>query len=716
MPAIDVVQLVHSTVERNREIPAILDAYSEFLDSPIGQIELRNLSDVFERIQDNLSQRFPDVAAKRAGNVVRNDIAAFLSAANGDPDRVKQILRSELLPFKDTMVSSIAERFSRMSTDERRAIDATLRLIYRSPFEILFRADAGKQLASSGHEFERFFTSVKSQSLAMRELRFENLIVEKAIFNKLILKAQDRNYFIWVPSFFAKEGASSLIQKVGLSNEHIMLARLRELSAESKIGEVDGFLRSATGNLGVLGKNEITPVELSDFVQRVGESQVIPPLDLDDVYAFLQEESDKKEMARLAEIERQHRDEEMRREEQSRRTEQFRQRLRPIAEQKQQQQVIQQRQEAQTSIRDSIYVGKRLDFEQLTSAINRRVPEKDFPAQVKQTGDYFLQIPEFKRNLAIVGSSGSGRSTTLKRVVDGIASKSGGKKIIIIDQKGEHRGLAWKYGWKVFSFAADSQAQEFQVTIFPSSGDPSASASFDADLLQEWFNQGALNCSDQQKERIASIIRSLGKNVTITAVLTEMAGQADLSELAQKLRKGLVSKSTFSKIFTEKALQNSADQSEIYDISGRGLRDPTTREERQLISVILLQQLATGPNVTDSIIVVEDALDRFKSDSLKAKTVELVRNLVENGNIFIATSRSTVKEFFPDNRIEIVHRLSGEKVIADELATLQSDVPTTMLQRIVSFLPRGYVITSRYRGIDDSVRTAGVRVEPLTFS
>ena len=162
---------------------------------------------MFERIQDDLSQRFPEMAAKRAGISARNDIAAFLNATNGDPDRMKQILRNELLSYKETMIVSIAERFSRMNGEERRAVDATLRLIYRSPFDILFRADAGKQLASSGKEFEKFFASVKSQSPTIRELRYENLIVEKAIFNKLILKAQDRNYFIWIPSFFVKEGA-----------------------------------------------------------------------------------------------------------------------------------------------------------------------------------------------------------------------------------------------------------------------------------------------------------------------------------------------------------------------------------------------------------------------------------------------------------------------------------------------------------------------------
>ncbi len=64
MPAIDAVQLVRSSVEKNKDIPAVLDAYSQFVDSPIGPLELKNLGDVFARIMDNLSLRFPDVSFK----------------------------------------------------------------------------------------------------------------------------------------------------------------------------------------------------------------------------------------------------------------------------------------------------------------------------------------------------------------------------------------------------------------------------------------------------------------------------------------------------------------------------------------------------------------------------------------------------------------------------------------------------------------------------
>lgn len=716
MPAIDVVQLVHSAVEKNREIPAVLDAYSQFLDSPIGPIELKNLSDVFDRIQDNLSQRFPEIAAKRAGVAARNDIVAFLSATNGDPDRLKQILRNELLPYKDTMIVSIAERFSRTGGDEKRAIDGTLRLIFRSPFDILFRADAGKPLASSGREFERFFSSVKSESSAIRELRYENLIVEKAIFNKLILKAQDRNYFIWIPSFFTKEGAGALIQRLGLANEHVMLARLREMSTLGSAEQHETFLRMLTDNLGVLGKTDKVPEEFSDFVQRVGDYQVIPPIDLDDVFAFLEEESKKKERARLAEEEKLRMQEETKRDEQARKSEQFRQRLRPVVEQRQQsvQQVVQAA--AVVSAGDSIYLGHQLDSDQLMSAINRRVPEKELPSQVKQVGDYYLQLPDFRKNITVVGSSGSGRSTTLKRIIDGMASKAGTRKIIVIDQKGEHRGLAWKYGWKVFSFAADSQAKEFQVSVFSMAEDLETAASLGSDLIQEWFNQGSLSCTDQQKERIASIIRAQPReNLGIATISGLMLQEPELSGLGQKLKKGLISKSTFSRIFSDKGWKDDFSGSVIFDISGRGLKDPTTREERQVISAILLRELVDY-SAKDSAIVIEDMLDRFKSDSLKARTIELITKLIANGNVIIATSRGSVREFLGDNVVEVVHRLSGEKIIADELARLESDFTTTMLQKVIPFLPRGYVITSRYAVPRGAVRSAAVLVEPLTFS
>ena len=41
MPAADAIQLVRAAIERNREIPAVLDAYGEFIDSPLGPLNCR---------------------------------------------------------------------------------------------------------------------------------------------------------------------------------------------------------------------------------------------------------------------------------------------------------------------------------------------------------------------------------------------------------------------------------------------------------------------------------------------------------------------------------------------------------------------------------------------------------------------------------------------------------------------------------------------------
>ena len=210
MPAADAVQLVHAAIERNREIPAVLDAYGEFIDSPLGPLELQNMSEVFARILDNLSQRFPDAASKRATSTAHNDVTAFLVATNNNVDRLKDIMKGELASVGSVMVSSIAERFRRMNVEERNAVDATLRIVRRSQVELLFKLNAGKQLASGDKEFQRYFALIKSQAPGIRELRYENLIVEKAIFNKLILKSKIQDYFIWVPSFYAKENVDEL--------------------------------------------------------------------------------------------------------------------------------------------------------------------------------------------------------------------------------------------------------------------------------------------------------------------------------------------------------------------------------------------------------------------------------------------------------------------------------------------------------------------------
>ncbi len=227
VPATDAVQLVHAAIERNREIPAILDAYGEFIDSPLGQLELQNLNEVFARILDNLSQRFPDTASKRAATSAQNDIIAFLAATGNNVDRLKEIMKTELSTVANVLVQSIAERFRRMNNEERKAVDATLRIIRRSQVELLFKVNAGKQLASGDKDFQRYFAIIKSQAQGMKELRYENLVVEKAIFNKLILKSKVQDYFIWVPSFYAMENVDVLIEKNGVASERMLYSRLK---------------------------------------------------------------------------------------------------------------------------------------------------------------------------------------------------------------------------------------------------------------------------------------------------------------------------------------------------------------------------------------------------------------------------------------------------------------------------------------------------------
>lgn len=708
MPAIDVVQLVHSSVERNREIPAVLDAYGEFLDSPIGPLELQSLGSVFSCILDNLSQRFPDIASKRAANTAQNDISSFLSATNNNVDRVKDALRTELLSVRKSIVATISERFSKMNAEERRAIDATLRIIRRSQVELLFRADMGQHL-SSAPDFARYIASIKSQSPQIRDLRYENLIVEKAIFNKLILKSKDHDYSIWVPSFYAKESADELIEKAAVQSDHLLLERIRQLSSEGALDKLRPFLDELIQDLGVLKSVEV-PQELSDFFQTVGEYRVLPPIDLDDVSLYFGEVRAKEVEKRRAEEEKQRVAAEAHERDEERKSEQLRERLRATK-------IQVPVEEAQTTKKteNSIYLGKQLDFEQLIGAINRRVPEKDLPSQVSQLGDCYLEIDNLKGNAAIVGSSGSGRSTTVRRMIDGLAGNAKSPRLIVIDQKGEHRGVAWKYGWKVWAFASDSQAEEFKVSLLSSASgqDPSLAS----DLIQEWFNQGGQNFADQQRERVASLIRSQSTGaMNVNALVDLMGKEQELAQATQKLRKNLTSKSTFSRIFSENAIAKLAEgSSNLFDISGRGLKDPTNKEERQLISVILLRDLLSL-GVKDSIIVVEDALDRFKSDSLKAKTKQIVDSLRSNGNTIISTSRSNVREFLGKECLELVHRLSGEKVINEEFSEFRSDVPTSVLAKIIGMLPRGYLVTSKIGNLGNGGKSAAVRVEPLQFS
>ncbi|MGI0090478.1 MAG: helicase HerA domain-containing protein, partial [Nitrososphaerales archaeon] len=606
-----------------------------------------------------------------------------------------------------------AERFTRMTNEERRAIDATLRIIRRSQVELLFKANIGKQLTSGGREFQKYFAIIKSEASGMRELRYENLIVEKAIFNKLILKSTDQDNFIWVPSFYVEENVDALIEKNGVQSEHFLLTKLRELAAEGKLESLKPFLGQVVENLGVVAKTQKVPSEISDFFHPVEEYNIMPPIDLDDITSFLDEEKARQVRVGLDREEKTRLETEAIRQEQERKSEQLRQRLRPGNLQ-----VLVPESQKRGRTENSICLGKQLEFGQFVSAINRRIQGKDLPAQVKQTADYYIELTDL-RDTAIVGSAGSGKSNTLRRIVDGIADKAtNGPKLIVLDPKGEHRGIAWKHKWRVWAFVKDTQATEFKVSILSADSRGEDSPDLLADLIQEWFSQSGLACTDQQKERIASVIRGQAlEGTNLSSVAELLAREPELSQLAQKLKKNLVLKSSFSRIFSDSGL--SADslrgESMLFDVSGRGLKDPTSKEERQMISVLLLRDMVSA-EIRDSIIVIEDVLDKFKNESLKLRATRMIQVLRANGNTIIATSRSQLREFLGKDRIEFVHRLSGEKVVVEELSGFNSDVSTQILMRIIGFFPRGYLISSKISEPDGlNIPTAVVHVDQLQF-
>ncbi len=101
--------------------------------------------------------------------------------------------------------------------------------------------------------------------------------------------------------------------------------------------------------------------------------------------------------------------------------------------------------------------------------------------------------------------------------------------------------------------------------------------------------------------------------------------------------------------------------------------------------------------------------------SLKSRTLQIVQKLRENGNQFVITSRSRCREFLGSDCIEFVHRLSGEKVISEEFAEFNSNIPTQILIRIIAFLPLGYLITSRIKSESSAGGTAIVKVEQMQF-
>ncbi len=719
MPAPDLAQTVRAVIEKSKAIPAQLDAYGEFIDSPIGKLELEHLYDLFDAFLENLAERFPDIASKRAANNARNDIVNFLSLADNDPERVKEVLRVELKPAQPTMSASISERFSKMNTDEKKAIDAALRLIRRSPVDLVFRVESGKHLADAGPDFSRFFAAVKAESHNIRELRFENLIVEKGIFNKLLLKSEKQDYSIWVPSFFAKENIDALVERVSPISEHVLLGVLKNLKAQGKLEEVRPFLSLLLGNQGVIGRGTSVPEDLKTFIHEStnGEFLALAPFDLDDTSLLeleAEEERKRRENQRLqAERER----EEALKKEREQRSPQYKSKskVEPVQIGGSGQMTVQVQITA-----ESIYLGKKMDLEQFQKALARRVSEKEFSSQVRETGDFYWELPVVLRNgLAIVGSSGSGKSMTLKRLLDGIAQKGGAPRVVVLDQKGEHRGIAWKYNWEVFAFAADSQAKEFSVPLTLSFGADNASQEMElvADLLQEWFLQSGLTCTDQQRSRIASVLKSItDQKISFESIAPLLSKEPELSQFGQRLSKNMASKTTAYKIFSDRiGFQLPSQANFLIDVSGRGLKDPTTREERAITSVLLLKSL-TSSGIMNSVIVVEDVLDRFKSESLRRKSLEITSKLRSMGNTFIATSRSQIRDFVGNRCLEILHRLSGEKVVNEELAEFGSGAILKNLETSIGFLPRGYAITSQVVEEGKAMPPQAIRVEQLQFS
>lgn len=699
MPQIDAAQLVRAALERNKEIPAVLDAYGEFVDSPIGQLELQSLADVFASILDNLNQRFPDAASRRAAKVAQTDVMSFLSALGNDPDRVRVVMRTELMNYTKIMASSIAERFRRMNSEERQAIDATLRIIKKSKVELLFRAEKGKPLSGNDLDFKRFFALVKSQAPGIRELRYQNLIVEKAIFNKLILKSKGEDYSIWVPSVFVKEAADLLIERNGLKSERVLLSTLKDIETQGDVKSIEPFLSELIEDLGIASQD--LPKQVSSFFRKVDDFNVLPPIYLDDVLAYfggkqaaLEEEARKTAERERVAVEAEQKELERRSQLQKQRTQQHEVQIANTSEPRGERE-------------GAVFLGKKLDLNQLIGAIGARIPENQMSSQVRQLGEYFLELGD-KTDVSIVGASGSGKSVTLNRLLAGIAAKP--TKVLVIDPRGEHRGIAWKYEWPVLAVTKDSQAESLKIGL---STDTEEDQRLLADLIQEWLVQNGTPCSDVHKERIYSILSAKkGEKLNLSLIADLIASEPELSQFGQRLQRNLVQKGTLSRILTEvSSTQNFLEGSMLFDLSGRGLKDPTTKEERSLLVTLLLRQISEL-GVRNSVIVVEDVLDRYKVESLRSKVIDMFERLRARGNRFIITSRSECRDFLGDERIELIHRLSGEKTIVDEFSGFNTNAPIEILTKMITLLPRGYALTSRFGGRP----TEAVAIDRLSFN
>ena len=97
----------------------------------------------------------------------------------------------------------------------------------------MFRAEVGRQLSTSGKDYERFFAAVRAESGTIRELRYENLIVEKGVFNKTSDEDKREGLLHLVLSLYVRDNVDFLIERVAISNERLLLSWLKDLKSQA---------------------------------------------------------------------------------------------------------------------------------------------------------------------------------------------------------------------------------------------------------------------------------------------------------------------------------------------------------------------------------------------------------------------------------------------------------------------------------------------------
>jgi hypothetical protein len=692
----DLLSAVKSALEENKDVPAALDAFGQFLDNPTDWLRLNyDLPPTFVYIQENLAARFTEAVAKRAATIARNHIGTSQQLCGGNMDRLTSCLRSELKHYHEVVVSSIIRRFANLSPSERRAVDAVLRLVRRRKW--LFQTNTNESVLKS-EEFERFYAAVKAESPKMEPLRLANLLIEKGLFNRLLLQTKNQNYNAFVPSLYVTENAVSIITKVSSGTEHSLQGYLAELRQSGSLASLRPFLHELIRSDGVLeaSSKQQFPSELSDYLTKHSKFLAISPVDLEDIQLSLQQ------------LEREEGQERKQKE------------IAPMEMQSRQAQVLPKNPESETTTVTSparvpgqvptgaIYLGEELDIDNFLSALQKHLSEGEL-LHLKVKGEFSIPAAEIAtRGVLVVGASGSGKSATMKRVLDGLGSN--GIPTIVVDGKGEHRGIAWKYKWNTYNFVQDSQARELKLSLFTTTA--AESDDLLADLLEEYALQSGWPFSSEQRARLASVVRKVitesGLNPTLERVISEASKESDLAEVSKKMARNLLGGNA-SRIFggySDIDLSGSV----LFDLSGRGLRSPTSREEREIASVLLLKRLVSS-SVTERLLVLEDILDRLKSPNLQRDVTAILQKLRETKNTFVLSGRTSLRMFAAGSRpIEVVHRLAGQQAIEQEIQGLNVQYSKNMLKNQISFFPRGYCLVAR------NGRPNLVRVKPVQFS